>query len=767
MKMLCFFIGEFFLRCAVSRTLSLILTLTVFGSSHFTFASNQEPSPSQNTSLLNVPKHVLVLFSYHRAEWSDNVQKGIDSVFTPYQSVNFFYEYMDTKRLKTKAYLDTLRKIYTEKYANAHIDVIICVDNNALDLLTENARTLLPDTPVVFCGINDYKPALHVARPNVTGVVEYGDFSDTLKIAFRARPNATKLYIVCDHTETGEINTQDLLAALSLIKPNIQTVLTDRMSYEDLSTTLQTADPQQVAFFVSFWKDGAGRNIEPRQLDPVFRKSAIPVFGRSEWMINHGMVGGKCVTGFAQGEAAARIALQILGGTPVSSLPVDTNSPNQYLFDHLMMKHYLIDEGIFPDESISFNRPEPFYRVSKPIGATILAFSTLLLATLVFLVVNIHRRKQAEDATLKSNKLLQTIINTAPVRIFFKDKELRYIGCNNVFAMDAGVKCPENLIGKDDYQLAWKEQAELYRADDLRVIESGILKLSYDEPQTTPEGNQIWLRTSKVPLRNESNEIIGVLGMYEDITEHKKAETDKTRLLLRQRAILDNLPMMAWLKDTESRLEMINEPYAKACGHTIDECIGKTDLDLFPEEMAKGYIANDREVCASGQKKHMEEKISSPDGIRWHHTYKTPIYDENGVIIGTAGIAQDITDRKQAEEERGRLQEQLIQAQKMESVGHLAGGVAHEFNNMLGVILGHAEMAMDQIDPAGPLYGDLEQIRRAAGRSADITRQLLAFARKQNIAPKVLDLNETIEIQLKMLRICKLITWPFNFRWEE
>ena len=281
------------------------------------------------------------------------------------------------------------------------------------------------------------------------------------------------------------------------------------------------------------------------------------------------------------------------------------------------------------------------------------------------------------------------------------------MGCNNVFAMDAGVGRPEDIIGKDDYELAWKEQAELYRTDDLRVIESGIPKLSYDEEQTTPEGNQIWLRTSKVPLCNESNEIIGVLGMYEDITEYKKTEADKTRLLLRQRAILDNLPMMAWLKDTDSRLEMINEPYAKACGHTIDECIGKTDLDLFPEEMAKGYIADDHEVCVSGQKKHVEEMISSPDGIKWHQTYKTPIYDENGLIIGTAGIAQDITDRKQAEEERKRLQEQLIQAQKMESVGQLAGGVAHEFNNMLGVILGHAEMAMDQIDPADPLYGDL------------------------------------------------------------
>ena len=196
-----------------------------------------------------MPKNVLVLFSYHRAEWSDNVQKGIESVFTPYQNVNFFYEYMDTKRLKTKEYLETLRKIYTEKYAKAHIDVIICVDNNALDLLVENARTLLPDTPVVFCGINDYKPALHAARPDVTGVVEYGDFSDTLKIAFRARPNATKLYIVSDHTETGETNTRELIATLSSVAPDIQAVLTDRMSFEELSTTLQNGRPSTGGIF--------------------------------------------------------------------------------------------------------------------------------------------------------------------------------------------------------------------------------------------------------------------------------------------------------------------------------------------------------------------------------------------------------------------------------------------------------------------------------------------------------------------------------------
>ncbi len=137
---------------------------------------------------------------------------------------------------------------------------------------------------------------------------------------------------------------------------------------------------------------------------------------------------------------------------------------------------------------------------------------------------DISERKAAEQALKDSRKLLQTIIDAAPVRVFWKDKDLRYLGCNPPFARDAGKTSPEDLLGKDDFQMSWAAQAEIYRADDRAVMASGAAKLFYEEPQTTPDGQTVWLSTSKVPLRNDDGGIIGVLGLYEDITDRKQAE---------------------------------------------------------------------------------------------------------------------------------------------------------------------------------------------------------------------------------------------------
>ena len=151
-------------------------------------------------------------------------------------------------------------------------------------------------------------------------------------------------------------------------------------------------------------------------------------------------------------------------------------------------------------------------------------FAVALVALIVWvrkLTGEVKQRKRAEEKLAGANKLLQTIINTVPVRIFWKDLKLNYLGCNHAFALDAGMAQTEKLIGKDDYQLIWKEQAKKFRADDQQVIDTGVSKLAYEEQLTGLDGELLWTRTSKVPLCNEQQEIIGMLGIYEDITERK------------------------------------------------------------------------------------------------------------------------------------------------------------------------------------------------------------------------------------------------------
>ncbi|MCX8085511.1 MAG: ATP-binding protein [Rhodocyclaceae bacterium] len=131
------------------------------------------------------------------------------------------------------------------------------------------------------------------------------------------------------------------------------------------------------------------------------------------------------------------------------------------------------------------------------------------------------QRRHAEQLQ-EQKELLQSVIEHAPIRVFWKDAQLRYLGCNALFARDAGLARPEEVVGKSDLELSWREQAESYRADDRAVIESGQPKLDYEEPQTTPTGQLIWLHTSKVPLKDGSGQVIGVLGIYSDITERKR-----------------------------------------------------------------------------------------------------------------------------------------------------------------------------------------------------------------------------------------------------
>jgi len=195
---------------------------------------------------------------------------------------------------------------------------------------------------------------------------------------------------------------------------------------------------------------------------------------------------------------------------------------------HALRNRVLSGEGFHDVEALRQKKDGSDIYIS--ISSVPLKDSTGSISGIMSVIVDITERKEAEEALRKSQQIIEGIINTIPVRVFWKDRNHVFLGCNALFAQDAGFADPKDIIGKDDYQMVWRDQAELYRDDDRQVIESGRPKFLIEEPQTTPEGNTITLLTSKAPLRSITGEINGVLGTYMDITERKKMEEELLRI---------------------------------------------------------------------------------------------------------------------------------------------------------------------------------------------------------------------------------------------
>jgi PAS domain S-box-containing protein len=247
------------------------------------------------------------------------------------------------------------------------------------------------------------------------------------------------------------------------------------------------------------------------------------------------------------------------------------------------------------------------------------------------------------------------------------------------------------------------------------------------------------------------------------ISQRREAERSLHQSRHFLETLIENSGALIFVKDSQGTYTLVNQAFEAATGLQRPAILGKTDAELFPAD-AETLRNNDLEVLRSKTVLNTEEQVHTVEGIKHFLSIKFPLFDSRGEVSGVCGMITEITDRKQVEAEKERLQAQLVQWQKMESIGRLAGGVAHDFNNMLSVILGHAEIAMEHIEPDQPLYARLVHIREAARRSADLTRQLLAFARKQTVVLHVLDLNDTVAGLLNMIR--RLIREGIELVWQ-
>ncbi len=256
-----------------------------------------------------------------------------------------------------------------------------------------------------------------------------------------------------------------------------------------------------------------------------------------------------------------------------------------------------------------------------------------------------------------TNTLLQLIIDNLPEAVFWKDTNLIYQGCNASFAIDAGVGEPANIIGKSDYDLAWKpEEAEFFRQVDGEMMQNDMPQSGIVEPQLQSDGKQAWLLTNKIPLHDEQGNVIGLLGTYEDITEQKHIEESLYRNEALLRDIVENVPAIVYVKDIEGRYTFANGKAAALSGKGWDEVIGKTDYDLLPKEIADSFHAEDQHVINAGAPIEYEKTEQTPDGTRVFLKLLFPMYNKQKTLYATGGIITDITTRKQAEAEVRTLQ---------------------------------------------------------------------------------------------------------------
>jgi two-component system, cell cycle sensor histidine kinase and response regulator CckA len=281
---------------------------------------------------------------------------------------------------------------------------------------------------------------------------------------------------------------------------------------------------------------------------------------------------------------------------------------------------------------------------------------------------------------------------------------------------------------------------------ELRRLRATSEPVSTEFRMLARDGRVVWF-SDQIRVVGGEDGSRRVQGFLLDITERKRAEAELRRQREFLRQVVDTSPSFIFAKDRQGRFTLVNAAVAEAYGTTVESLLGKTDADFNPRtEEVEAFRRDDLEVMDSGRERVIpEEVITDASGKRrWLLTVKRPLLGPDGRSDQILGVSTDITERRLTED-------QLRQSQKIEAVGHLAGGVAHDFNNLLGVITGYADLLLKDIGAPHPGARRVHEIRKAADRATALTRQLLAFSRKQVLQPRVLDLNAAVGDMEKML----------------
>lgn len=346
---------------------------------------------------------------------------------------------------------------------------------------------------------------------------------------------------------------------------------------------------------------------------------------------------------------------------------------------------------------------------------------------------------KVEERTAKlqeREQFLQTVLDTFPLSVFWKDRESVYLGCNRNFLRDAGLESTAELIGRNDYDLPWgPTEAYLYRADDQLVIQTNTAKLGTIESQIQADGQQIWLETNKIPLHNLSGDVIGVLGTYQDITDRKQAEAALRESERRYSTLAAAAPVAIFRFDpafnctyvSDRWSEMTGRPTTSALGQGWAEALHPEDRDrmMIPKIDPAIAVTEGNPVVNFGEGRHLK-----PDGsISWFYVQLVAELDSEKGVVGYIGTLTDITERKQSEAKLQQTNQELARATRLKD--EFLANMSHELRTPLNAILGMTEGLQDQIfgSMSQPQLNALKTIEKSGNHLLELINDILDIAK--------------------------------------